>query len=300
MPETRQIGRATSIEKLETRLDSAAHQWLIGERRIGKTSVAKAVLARLRARGSVALDIDLSKRKLSTPEELAGEIARQAQAARAGEAAAGANKFFNLAKRQRGRAADLSKALKGLGYQDEGQALAVAAALLAGADDGAPGLENVLEALSLHARASERRACVLLDEVHLLANLGSAETQVAAQCRQPDNPVVFVLAGSEESAAQALRAEGQPLAAIGEEFELAEIAREDWIPGLRARSTEVGIEIADTELDAIVTASAGHPRRTMLIASRVTASVRMQPDDKATATVVELAIGEAKRDRSWR
>ncbi|MGH2878631.1 MAG: hypothetical protein ACRDK4_03355 [Solirubrobacteraceae bacterium] len=61
MPEDRQIGRALSIEMLSARIGNATHQWLIGPRRIGKTSVAKAALARLRADGSVALDVDMSK-----------------------------------------------------------------------------------------------------------------------------------------------------------------------------------------------------------------------------------------------
>src|SRR5665213_1524826 len=84
MPEARQIGRAPSIEQLQQRVGSATHEWLIGPRRIGKTSVAKAVLARARLHGTVALDLDLSKLELSTPEGLAGEIARQAQAGGAG------------------------------------------------------------------------------------------------------------------------------------------------------------------------------------------------------------------------
>lgn len=300
MPEARQIGRRTCIEKLETRLGSPAHQWLIGERRIGKTSVAKAVLARLRQRSSVALDIDLSKLRLSTPTGLAGEIARQAQAARAGDQAARAQGLFGFAKKQKGRVGDLGKALAALGYEDEGEALAAVSSLLAGADDGAPGLEKVLGALALHARATARRAYVLLDEVHLLEDLEQAEALVAKQCRQADSPIVFAFAGSEESAARALREVGRPLASVGEEFHLSEIAREDWIPGLRVRFIEAQVEISDGELDAIVTASGGHPRRTMLIASRIRASAAMQPDRVATPTLVELAIQEARRDRSWR
>jgi hypothetical protein len=84
MPEDRQIGRGPSIDLLRWRLDEPAHQWLIGPRRIGKTSVAKAALTRLKADGVVALDIDMSKIGISSERELAGEIARQARAAHAG------------------------------------------------------------------------------------------------------------------------------------------------------------------------------------------------------------------------
>jgi hypothetical protein len=121
-----------------------------------------------------------------------------------------------------------------------------------------------------------------------------------APSRDTESPIVFVFAGSEESAAAALRETGQPLASIGEEFELSEIAREDWMPGLRMRFDEAGVEIGENELTAILDASDCHPRRTMLVASRVRASAAKEPDGVATPTVVELAIGDAERDRSWR
>lgn len=300
MPEERQIGRLICIENAETRLSLPAHQWLIGERRIGKTSVAKAVLARLRRTGSIAMDMDLSKLEISTTEALAGEIARQAQAARAGDPAATARRMLGFTRKQAGRAKGLSKALEQLGYQDGAQALAAASSILAEADDGAPGLDQVLGAVALHARATERRAYLLLDEIHLLAGLDRAQEAVARWCREAESPIVFVFAGSEESAASALREEGQPLASIGEEFKLSEIAREDWIPGLRSRFAEADVKIGNTELEAILTASNCHPRRTMLVASKVRASVMKQPDGVATPTVVELAIKDAERDRSWR
>jgi hypothetical protein len=71
MPEDRQIGRASSIGMLSARIGDATHQWLIGPRRIGKTSVAKAALARLRTTGAVALDVDMSKLAITGEHELA-------------------------------------------------------------------------------------------------------------------------------------------------------------------------------------------------------------------------------------
>jgi hypothetical protein len=296
MPEERQIGRRPCIGLLERKLTMPANQWLIGPRRIGKTSVAKAVLARVRKRGSVAIDVDLSSLEISTATTLAGQIARQAQAARAGEAMVRAQA---LLRKGRGRAKGMGKALSQLGFEDTGEALTAAAAILAEADDGAPGLDKVLGALALHAGATDRRAYLLLDEVHLLADLESAEGVVARWCKKPNSPLVFVFAGSEESAAEELRETGQPLAAIGEEFELTEIAREDWIPGLRERFEEVELKVETTELERMLTASNCHPRRTMLIASRVRVSATSSRDWVASPTLVELAIEEAERDRSW-
>lgn len=299
MPEGRQIGREPAIAKLETALKSPAHQWLVGERRIGKTSVAKAVLARLRKDGSVALDVDLSRLGVGGPAAVAGDIARQAQAAGVGNESA-AGKTFEFARRQKDHAKVLGQALGDLGFESTVDALAAVASIIAGGDDGAPGVDKTLAALALHARATERRAYLLLDEVHLLAKLERAEEQVAARAREADSPIVFIFAGSEESAAQALREPGRPLTAVGEEFELADIAWEDWLPGLRARFAEAGVGIKDAALFAILEASGGHPRRTMMICSRVGTIAAGHPDRTATETLVGIAVGEAERDRSWR
>ncbi len=270
------------------------HQWLIGPRRIGKTSVAKAVLARLRTKDVVALDVDLSKLEISTAQGLAGEIARQAQAARAGAPRAG-RRLLRFAGRQAPEAGRLGAALEDLGFKDEGEALAAVSALLAGADDGTPGLGGVLEALALHARATGRRVVVLLDEVHLLAGLPGGEEELARWARESDVPIGFIFAGSEESAVRALRDSGRPLAPVGQEVHLPE----DWLHGLRRRFAEADVVIADAQLFAVVEASDGHPRRTMLIATYAHSAAVAQPDRTATAALVELAIQDARGDRAW-
>lgn len=297
MPESRQIGRRAAIDRLETRVRTAGHQWVIGPRRIGKTSVAKAVLARLRARGLVALDVDLSKLTIKGPESLAGEIARQAQAAEVGGRRDG--RLRTIANRQRPTAKRLSGALRELGYEGEAQALAVAASVLAGADDGSPGLCKVLQALALHAHGTAKHVVLLLDEVHHLGELSEAAREVAAWCREEACPIVFLFAGSEEAAVNALRRDGEPLARIGQEFELGEIGREDWVYGLRRRFAEARIELSEAGLLQILEASEGHPRRTMLICSYVHSSAIGQPDRVAGEVLLELAIRGAREDRAW-
>ena len=255
MPEERQIGRRSSIEGLERRLVGALHQWLIGERRIGKTSVAKAVLERLRERGSIALDIDLSKLGIVSHDSLAEEIARQAEVTGEGGALPGS--------------------------------------------EGRPALERVLTALALHARKSGQRCFVLLDEVQLIAKIPDADRHIARWCREPDSPIVFLFTGSEEAAVEALRGSGRPLTAIGQEFHLPAIGREDWVAGLRTRFAEAELPIGDEELETIVTASNGHPRRTMLIAAHVKNLWEAQPQAAAIGVVVEIAIEDAQKDRGW-
>lgn len=298
MPEARQIGRRPSVDRLEKKLASPSHIWLIGERRIGKTSVAKAVFARSRRAESVAVDVDLSRPGVDAPAALAGDIARQAQAAGAGTESTG-HRILGFGRRESGRVRGLGDALGELGYSGAAEALAASAALLAGGDDGSPGLAPTLEALALHARATGRRVWILLDEVHLLARLAEAEKTVAHFCRQEGCPIVFLFSGSEESAVNALREPRRPLTAIGEEFVLPEIAWEDWMTGLASRFAQAGVTIGDRELYALLEASAGHPRRTMMVAARIYDSALAEPDRQADATLVELAIREARRDRSW-
>jgi hypothetical protein len=297
MPEERQIGRRTAIDALEQRVEAAVHQWLIGPRRIGKTSVAKAMIARLRRRGVVALDVDLSRLSLSSSEHLAGELARQASAARAGGAPLGRAARRAAAQGAKG-AAQLSRALAAHGFDDEGSALAAVASLLAAADDGSPGLTAVLEALALHARATDERVVILLDEIHLLGRLDGAEHELARMAREPSSPVVLVLAGSEESAVEALRATGRPFAAIGQELRIPEIGTADWIAGLRARFAEVGVAVATPHLFALVDVTDGHPRRTMLAAAHLH-RLAASGNGQVTDAVLGLALDDARRDRSW-
>jgi hypothetical protein len=300
MPEFRQIGRAGAIAGLELRLAEPAHQWLVGPRRIGKTSVAKAVLARLRKGGSIALDVDLSKLPALDQANLAGDLARQAQAADAGRPSDRVQRLSRRLRRQAAQGAGLGQTLSRLGFASDGEALAAVAALLAGADGGEPGLGAVLASLALHARATEGRTYLLLDEVQLLAEVADAARQVARWCHEPGAPIVFLFAGSEESAIAALRHRGEPLAAVGQEFQLPDIGLEDWLAGLGNRFREAGIELHREQIARMVEASGGHPRRTMMIASKLNGHHRQQAAVLTSERIVELAIHDAERDRAWR
>lgn len=248
------MGRKSSIDALQRRLCGVSHQWLIGERRIGKTSVAEAVLARLREQGAVTLSVDLTKLGMITSDNLAREIAIQAEAAEA--------------------------------TADTGE-------------ESGSGLDRALKGLAANARETGQHSFVLLDEVQLIAKIPDADRHIGRWCRESDSPIVFIFAGSEEAAVRELRGQGKPLAAVGTEFILPEISPEDWRPALRDRFAEGGVQICDRELDAIIGASGGHPRRTMLVAGNVYATAAAQPDRAATPTLVELAIDDSKQDLSW-
>jgi AAA domain len=299
MPEERQIGRLPSIEGLERQINMPAHQWLIGPRRIGKTSVAKAVIARLRVHDAVALDVDIANLGISTSQELAGEIARQAQAAGAGVPRPD-RRVLNRLSRQASNAGILVKSVAELGFNSEAEALDVVASLLATADRGEPGLDKVLDVLALHAMTTGQRVVILLDEVQRLAGLDDdCEETVSRWARKQDSPLVFIFAGSEESAVRALRKRGRPLASVGTEFKLPTISTEDWLHGLAGLFREAQVTIAREELLTIIEAADAHPRRTMLIAHHVHVLADEQAGLTATPTLVGLAIRDTHEDRSW-
>ena len=137
------------------------------------------------------------------------------------------------------------------------------------------------------------------EQDYLWGRLDGAERELARWARESDVPVVFTFAGSEESAVRALREPGRPLAPIGEELSLPDIATEDWLHGLRRRFEETAVTVKDAHLLSIVEASDNHPRRTMLICARLHGSAEAAPDQTATDALVELAIRDARGDRSW-
>jgi len=140
---------------------------------------------------------------------------------------------------------------------------------------------------------------ILIDEVHLLADVAGCEREIARWARDADTPIVFAFAGSEESAVRALREVGRPLAAIGEELALPDISTEDWLYGLRRRFVEAAVVVDGEQVLSIVEASDGHPRRTMLICAGVHSAAANAPGREATKALVELAIHDARDDHSW-
>jgi hypothetical protein len=294
LPEARQIGRTEVIDRLERRIvEQAGHQWLVGPRRTGKTSVAKAALDRLRSAGHIGLEVDVSARRLASAGDLAAELANLGRAAGVGGARAKARLAGGVLRRKESIEV-AERVLAVLGADDAAAAVAATGALFGAAEEAAPDLEQVLAALAAHAAIADERVAVLLDEVHRLATLG-ADGAVANAARWGQDGLVFVLAGSEESAVEKLRTDG-PLRSIGQELELPAIAAVDWMDGLRERFEQLGTAIDNAEIYAIIEATDGHPRRTMLVCSYVLDGAASGPAD---GEVVADAIRRATKDRSW-
>jgi hypothetical protein len=294
LPEARQIGRTGVIDRLDRRIiDQAGHQWLIGPRRIGKTSVAKAALDRLRAAGHIGLEVDVSARRFTSAGDLATELAVLGRAAGVGGARAKAKLAGGLLRRK-GTIKVAERVLAVLDAEDAAAAVAGIGSLFGAAEEQPPDLEQVLAALAAHAAIADERVAVLIDEVDRLAGL-SATDAVANAARWGQDGLVLVLAGSEESAVEKLRTDG-PMRAIGQELELPAIDASDWMTGLRERFEGVGVAIDNAEIYAVIDATDGHPRRTMLVCSYVLDGARGGAVD---AELVADAVRRSKKDLSW-
>jgi hypothetical protein len=292
VPEERLIGRSDFLAQLERRaLKQAAHQWILAPRRMGKTSIAKALLDRVRHE-HVALEVDLSSARVSTANALAAELAVQARAAGVGtRGLRGAAKVVTKAARDR-RIEQLAKLV---GEEDAATAIRSVQAILGRAEEVTPELEQVLRALAVHALVAEHRVVVLIDEVPRLASIGGAEA-VANVARAGQHGLVLLLAGSEESAVAALFDDG-PLRGIGQQCPLPDISTADWMEGLRTRFAEIGVEIDPAQLFDVIEASDGHPRRTMLVCSHIQDLV--DGTSIADRALVSAAIDVARKSRTW-
>jgi hypothetical protein len=295
LPEERQIGRAEVIDRLTRRvIETGIHQWLIGPRRIGKTSVAKAVLDRVRSQGHVGLEVDLSAGRVIDCSAIARELAAQARAAGIGGPSR-IQEASGWARKRLAKPKPIQDALDEFGASDAAASLAAISALLGSAEEAEAGLEQILEALAAAATLRDLRVVVLLDEVHRLAELGCVDA-VAKASRSADGQLVLLFAGSEESAIEQLR-NGDPLKHIGQDFSLDDISTAAWLGGLRDRFAESTIEIGDGSILTIVEASDGHPRRTMLICNYVYDLAG--GDGNADSAAVAEAISTAQADVSW-
>jgi len=310
-PEGRQIGRGPAIDGLARQvLTSEQHTLLLANRRIGKTSMALAVLDRLRDSNSGwAIEADLSRGPVLSAAQLAERLSEQARAARVHVQPAslgillGARRALKL-----GATPALNTAARLLGLDELADVSELAASIdqsLAPVDDGPLDLRTVLRAIQAAAIAADRPAVVFLDEVQRLTTDWAeandslyAQEALAEVMEQPDGRVVLLLAGSERHAIEALLAEGQPLHHDGMPFDVPPIGDDDWHHHLPLRFAEAGLEVGRDHVAQILAASEGHPQRTM----RVCAHVAQLADGElleVSDVVIGVAVENARRHPSW-
>lgn len=291
LTEDEQIGRGQTINELE-RLTRAGNSVLLFDvRRVGKSSLAGAVIDRARARGEVVVDLDL--RLVRGAPTLATAIRDQLAALPA----------LRRGARQLRRAVTVSsrgvleKALAAMGAKDEAEAASLMIQEFAALTD-APDLARSLTAVERSAQLRGVRATVFLDEIHRVADWpGTEQAQenlAAAMRAHTESSLIF--AGSSRRAVEKLFDKGKPLSHDGLSFPIPPISDEAWEVGLRERFALADVEISPQTIRQILAITDGHPQRTMAICAHAQAIATGPTID---AAIIRLAHDRARAQPSW-
>jgi hypothetical protein len=289
--EAEQIGRGPAIDDLERICLGGNSALLFDERRVGKSSVAGAVVDRVRVRGGIGIDIDLSSIEGvdGLAERIRAEVERLPVLRRA------ARRGRDLATGP--GATSIEVALQALGAKDEGEALRLLHDQLQ-ALKRAPSLSSALGLVERRAQLQQAVAIVLLDEIHVLADYESTveAQQDLAAAMQRHGQLVLIFAGSNQRAVTKLFSKGRPMFHDGLTFPLPDIPDGAWEVGLTERFGTAGLSITAEAIRRILAITGGHPQRTMSICAHALACAGGETVDEA---VVKLAHARAKTQPSW-
>jgi uncharacterized protein len=291
LKEAEQIGRGPAINDLERICLGGNSALLFDERRVGKSSVAGAVLDRVRARGGIGIDIDLSS--MDGVDGLAERMRAEVERLPA---------LRRVARRGRDIAtgpgtASIEAALEALGAKDEGEAFKLLRDQLQ-ALKGTPSLAGALQLVERRTQLQQVAGIVFLDEIHVLADYEStvqAQKDLAA-VMQRHGQLVLIFAGSDQRAVGRLFSKGKPMFHDGLAFPLPDIPDEAWEIGLIERFRTAGLSITPEVIRQILAITGGHPQRTMSICAHALACAGGETVDTA---VVKLAHARAKTQPSW-
>lgn len=296
--EPQQIGRSSTIAALADRIAQHSDSLLLEPRKQGKSSVARAAIARVVASGGVVADADctaagvhddasLARALLQSVRDRGGRVSRRIDAT-------------ELTARQRPRLRRLHRsasAAECLGITEAG-VIADVIDLLDHVGDVPLG--DVLERL---ARLGEAQTVALfLDEVQALAgwaDSGDVQRVLAQFMHRGGRRVAVIAAGSDRTATELLFAEGMPLHWDFEPFPLPPIDRVDWHQGLAERFAAAGHRIESRRIDQILDASSGHPQRTMAVAKQAAREAREAGERDVSWGAVEAAVAVMRRHPSW-
>jgi hypothetical protein len=287
--EAQQIGRGAFIGSVEERLRSGDVLIFADARRVGKTSVARASLARIERAGGAIAEVNLAahgKDHLGAASalatKLAGGLGRQARRVGA------------TAKR-------LRRAGAGEATGPDGAAVLAMTAELLGASRR---IDSVITRAA--ARRNGRICAILLDEAHVIAEWPDDVQQALNVALRDSGPVGVIVASSERRAVERLLDDGQALHMAGYPMGLPEIDTRTWTEGLEARFAALGAEVRPASLEAMVAAAHHHPYCTMRLAAESALQAEQERQIKNDARVVidELAIAAAlvvvRADPVWK
>lgn len=303
IPEAMQIGRKAFIDSVQGAVVHGANVLLLEERRTGKSSVAHAVIERLRTEepaGHVGLVVDLTDGAANS-EALARELRRQAGQQNALKLVARSRLAAKEAgaKAQRFGSRNAENVGKILGTPGEDEAIAAVVAELL-PDIGQPSLRAILEALDKHARDNDFRVVIFIDEVQELAKWPDAaevKSVIATVSGRMGTHLNFIFAGSETSAIEAMFGPNDPLDFFGDRMHLPEIADQAWQRELGRRFKKAKLTIDHQQIAEILYETERHPGRTIHVCRQI---LTLTSGDVVTSGIVKQAITLHRNDPAWK
>jgi|SRR5215212_508858 len=300
LDEDHQIGRTPTIVALTERLRERGDALLLEDRRVGKTSVVRASLTRVRLQlGGLTGEVDLTAANVADGPSFARALMKALHDAdgtlsRSLRARAAVTEHRGRLRRLRDGVERFPTAL---GIED----IEPVVELLRLADLDAPTLDTVLSRL---ASAGRRRPVVIfVDEVQELRRWPDAlavQKSLARFMRMDGRRTAIVAAGSDRTATEAIFAEGSPLHWNFDAFPLPAIDAVDWHEGLAERFAAAGLAIESARIRQILAASNGHPLRTMTVAKEALREARAANETAISWGAVDSAAGRARAHPSWR
>jgi hypothetical protein len=270
------VGRAGDIADVCERLSERIHTMIVGERRIGKTTVCNAACARLEEQGHVLIKVEAPER--STPTDLWQFIIAtcntKSRSAKLSRAAGIARSLIEKVLADQGVPLDLS-ALEGPPSAAQQRAILSLPLDLAG-ELGKPVIFYLDEVQRVVEYADGER--LLIDLVDLYAGQSAA---------------VVLADGSRERTLNGLLEEPVNFGKLVARRNLSpSIPLDQWRQPLRAHFATVGLSIGDDELEAILAFGNERPYETMT-AARYAAFTALRLE---TSTVDAFVVAEGLKE----
>lgn len=246
--------RRGEIEELVRAGMNGEKLFIHGERRIGKTSLLRAVMEELRR--AKALTVMINVWKCVDASDFVDLCASEF---------AGAEGTGGILKRVRSIFEGLSPAVT-VGVDGRPSiSLARSGRTLSGEQ-----LENVLKASwKIADSSSDRRLVVIFDEFQQVRRLGKQSIErVLRSVVQERNDIAWFFCGSRTHLIREMFLDsGSPLYRSAGHYPLESIDRRSWIPFLRGKFVSTGRDIPESAIDGILETTSGHPFYTQMLCS---------------------------------
>lgn len=289
------VGRADEVGELTAAISNGMNQIVVGPRRMGKTTLCRAVLDAAKDEGQYAAQLDLF-----------GIPSLSVVADRLVDAAIGNRSAWLRARhalKKGGRSVASAATLKAVGELRDGVGDGLALALEPGYITKEPlaAFEKALQMCQRVAELDDRRLVLFIDEFQEMggphAPFGNPDqvTKLMRAVLQQCDRVTTLFAGSLEHMMRDLFAPAhRAFYQWGAWHALRPIETSEWLEGLEERFGAQGLSLTRDAAQHLLELSEGHVRVTMLLAKQAYLATILAGDNQvarvAVATALEMAM----------